>query len=104
MGKGDKPRPRSPYVSDEEFERRWERIFGEQPEEPMERVPPDPARPRLRRLDGRIEVHCEHGVGHTTPASARALDKHYGHEPGTWAIHGCDGCCQEPGFFDEEEL
>lgn len=40
-----------------------------------------------RREDGRIERHCEHGIGHTV-----------GHVRGwlldEWeASHGCDGCC-----------
>lgn len=42
----------------------------------------------LVRADGRIERHCEHGVGHTV-----------GHIRGyiteDWeTVHGCDGCCK----------
>ena len=35
-----------------------------------------------KRLDGRIEWICEHGVGHTV-----------WHPEGLDASHGCDGCC-----------
>jgi len=36
----------------------------------------------LRRLDGRIEWTCEHGVGHTV-----------WYPKGSDAVHGCCGCC-----------
>ena len=37
-----------------------------------------------RRVDGRIEWVCEHGVGHTV-----WWPKHLD------GVHGCDGCCKE---------
>lgn len=59
-----------------------------------------------RRLDGYardlVEGVCSHGVGHPIPESVAELDQ-YGSasRKGTWAIHGCDGCCQ--GFTWEKE-
>ena len=38
------------------------------------------------RMDGRIEWHCKHGIGHTV-WSPRKDDVYY--------IHGCDGCCKK---------
>jgi len=35
------------------------------------------------RLDGRLEWHCEHGIGHTVYA------------PDGYFTHGCDGCCKK---------
>ncbi len=43
-----------------------------------------------------IERVCEHGVGHPDPDSAAYFDRVNGHKPGTWSVHGCDGCCWEP--------
>jgi len=40
-----------------------------------------------------IERMCAHGVGHPDPDSAAWMDKRMGHKPGTWSVHGCDGCC-----------
>ena len=37
-----------------------------------------------RRADGRIEWHCEHGIGHTV-----------WYPKGSNGIHGCDGCCRK---------
>lgn len=41
------------------------------------------------RMDGRVEIICEHGCGHTifTPDP-----ENWGKYVGT---HGCDGCCNE---------
>ncbi len=36
-----------------------------------------------KRIDGRIEWICEHGVGHTI------------YSPNGNYIHGCDGCCKK---------
>lgn len=36
----------------------------------------------LRRMDGRIEWICEHGIGHTV-----------WFPEGSDATHGCDSCC-----------
>jgi hypothetical protein len=50
----------------------------------------------LIREDGRLERHCEHGVGHTVG--------HVNHAEiyGEYAfMHGCDGCCR--GWEKEEE-
>lgn len=55
------------------------------------------------RTDGRVEVVCEHGVGHPTPASAAKVAEKYGHKHVTWMVHGCDGCCSVEGFFTEDE-
>jgi hypothetical protein len=40
------------------------------------------------RSDGRIERHCEHGIGHTVGH----LDNRKLAEKFIW-VHGCDGCC-----------
>lgn len=62
-----------------------------------------PAFPRLiRRETGLMEFICEHGVGHPPRASWRFMDKVYGHKPGTWSVHGCDGCCRRDDFPDVE--
>lgn len=40
------------------------------------------------REDGRLERHCEHGIGHTVGhINWRKLADKW-----MW-IHGCDGCC-----------
>ncbi len=38
----------------------------------------------FRRMDGRIEWLCDHGVGHTI-----------WHPRGSDLVHGCDGCCSK---------
>lgn len=45
------------------------------------------------RTDGRVEMICPHGVGHTIDAP-----KKYKKKLGKyWSVHGCDGCCgQKP--------
>lgn len=63
----------------------------------------------LWREDGREELICKHGIGHTTYKSAvKVADKYkewegdWGKENGmtredgiaTWMVHGCDGCCK----------
>ena len=40
------------------------------------------------REDGRLERHCEHGIGHPV---GHVDWRKVGDRP-TW-IHGCDGCC-----------
>ena len=44
------------------------------------------------RADGRIELYCEHGVGHPSPRLTKLWR-------GVWnqydGIHGCDGCCSK---------
>jgi hypothetical protein len=40
----------------------------------------------LRRSDGRIEVHCSHGIGHTVFSA----NNNY--------VHGCDGCESKQSF------
>lgn len=52
----------------------------------------------LIREDGRLERHCEHGIGHTV-----------GHAEGAevmqradW-VHGCDGCCSRWGKEEVSE-
>lgn len=51
--------------------------------------------PMLLRETGLIERTCTHGVGHPDPDSATYMDRFYGHKPGTWSRHGCDGCCSK---------
>ena len=58
------------------------------------------------RLDGRIEIQCIHGVGHTTYESAVRCADYYGeYKNGSctrekvidaWLSHGCcqDQCCK----------
>lgn len=45
------------------------------------------------REDGRLERHCEHGIGHTVGHVSPT--KHVA----TWGryigVHGCDGCCKD---------
>jgi len=43
-----------------------------------------------RRLDGRIEWVCKHGVGHTVWSEEGSEN------------HCCDGCCSELRFFDHK--
>jgi hypothetical protein len=50
------------------------------------------------RETGLLEWTCEHGCGHPLSSSAKAMAKAYGHEPGTWLTHGCDGCCSSDEF------
>lgn len=50
-------------------------------------------RPMLLRETGLVEHPCEHGVGHPCPDSAAYFDRALDHKPGTWSVHGCDGCC-----------
>ena len=52
--------------------------------------------PMHLRETGLVERMCEHGIGHADPDSAGHFDRAYGHEPGTWSTHGCDGCCVDP--------
>ena len=47
------------------------------------------------RESGLIERLCKHGVGHPDPDSASYMEEMMGHEPGTWGVHGCDGCCRK---------
>lgn len=42
-----------------------------------------PEKEFLKRLDGRVEWICDHGVGHTV-----------WFPPGSDDVHGCDGCCK----------
>ena len=53
--------------------------------------------PMNLRETGLVERMCRHGIGHPDPDSAAWMDRRYGHEAGTWSIHGCDGCCYEGG-------
>jgi hypothetical protein len=47
---------------------------------------------KIRRLDGRIERVCCHGIGHTSPETPDSVKNQEGNKD-SWAIHGCDGCC-----------
>lgn len=58
--------------------------------------------PMNLRETGLVERMCEHGVGHPDPDSADYMDILFGHEPGTWATHGCDGCCYVIGGYSQE--
>ena len=46
------------------------------------------------REDGLTVRLCSHLVEHPDPDSARWMDRRFSHGPGTWARHGCDGCCR----------
>ena len=41
----------------------------------------------IKRMDGRIEWICKHGIGHTIK-----VPKEY-EKLKAWWSHGCDGCC-----------
>lgn len=40
-----------------------------------------------RRLDGRVEVICPHGVGHPSKRLTKVPWQRW------MDVHGCDGCC-----------
>lgn len=45
--------------------------------------------PRLNyREDGRVEIKCNHGIGHTVIVPRKYEDDK------SWWSHGCDGCCE----------
>lgn len=46
----------------------------------------------LIREDGRVEILCKHGIGHCVG--------HLRHWQKWMGVHGCDGCCNAPGFFE----
>lgn len=52
------------------------------------------------RADGRVELMCDHGVGHPS-FNLTLLHR------GSWnqydGIHGCDGCCGTDAFHEAEE-
>lgn len=60
---------------------------------------------KQNRADGRVEIVCEHGVGHTTYESAvRCAEQYKEWEQSeatreevidVWLSHGCDGCCKD---------
>ena len=52
------------------------------------------------RADGRIELMCKHGVGHT---AMKLTAEHIAVSSST-GIHGCDGCCTSPRFEEAEGL
>lgn len=47
------------------------------------------------REDGRLERHCEHGIGHTVGHLDNEPLGRYGY------VHGCDGCCR--GYLYQDE-
>ena len=50
----------------------------------------------LIREDGRLEVLCSHGVGHT-------VGHRRGFLKGGWeTVHGCDGCCEKDNYPMQE--
>ena len=51
-------------------------------------------RPVVRRSSGLLEAVCEHGTGHPILELVAFMEQ-FGAvgARGTWAIHGCDGCC-----------
>jgi len=53
------------------------------------------------RKSGLLEWVCEHTCGHPDLNSVRELSKITGQE--TWAIHGCDGCCEREDFPGKEK-
>jgi hypothetical protein len=60
---------------------------------------------RVQRSDGREEIVCSHGCGHTTYDSAVKAAEHWGEIKrdgsnrqaviNAWLSHGCDGCCSK---------
>lgn len=51
----------------------------------------------VRRIDGRLELTCSHGVGHPS----KLLHSGKWHDDNS--IHGCDGCCSDPLFHETEK-
>jgi len=51
------------------------------------------------RMDGRVELVCFHGVGHTSMNLTLLRKGHLNQHDG---IHGCDGCCSHPSFHKLE--
>jgi hypothetical protein len=53
------------------------------------------------RMDGRVELCCEHGVGHPSKSlqNAHRKRKYEEHD----GIHGCDGCCGHEDFAKTEQ-
>lgn len=49
-----------------------------------------------RRMDGRIEIQCEHGVGHPSKMLTEAHGTPW--DVGWMGVHGCDGCCYKVAF------
>jgi len=45
-----------------------------------------------RRLDGRVELTCKHGIGHP---SEKLQSREWSWTDG---VHGCDGCCDDESF------
>ena len=55
--------------------------------------------PQLWRADRKImERLCPHGIGHPDPDEYKII---VGIDDG---VHGCDGCCMEPGEQDPMEI
>jgi hypothetical protein len=53
------------------------------------------------RADGRVELCCEHGVGHPSARLQNAFGRRkYEEHDG---IHGCDGCCGSDDFAKTEQ-
>jgi hypothetical protein len=50
-----------------------------------------------KRIDGRIERICPHGIGHTIYVPSRYKDID------AWWIHGCDGCCKSYKKLTEKD-
>ena len=58
------------------------------------------AYPVVARMDGRIEITCRHGIGHTshklTMQAGRMSEERY------YGVHGCDGCCGQEEYVAAE--
>ncbi len=57
------------------------------------------------RADGRVELACPHGVGHTSRrlSKARGRVKLDAYNDVYFSAHGCDGCCGKDDFYNSEE-
>ena len=49
----------------------------------------------IQRLNGVVELICEHGVGH--PSKGLTNPAWY------YDVHGCDGCCSHESFRPSKE-
>jgi hypothetical protein len=48
----------------------------------------------VKRLDGRIEWTCRHGIGHTIFSTRKGLFEF---------VHGCDGCCSSKVYKEAKK-
>lgn len=58
--------------------------------------------PTLDRGDGRVEILCPHGVGHTSKTLSEIA--HHGQWRAWMSTHGCDGCCGLAVYYIAEMI